>query len=281
MRHRISSYARLQRRIAKTPITPGIYRWLDKEGKTIYIGKAKNLRRRLTSYFQKNKANQGPWKRALMTNSADFDITVTQSDLEALILETNLIKEYRPKYNVLMKDDKNYLFIRISVEDPYPRVETVRKLEKDGAKYFGPYLSSAEVRKTLDMLQETLQYRACKQSLDRLNRHPGTSLASDVPCLEYQIGRCNGLCNGAVDSKTYLQRIEALMNFLKGNRGPVREIVKERMQRAALERKFELAAKPRNYLLTFAQKPQSSSNFYRSSMTKAGKSHPSSCYQQQ
>ena len=238
------------------PTTPGIYRWLDEGGKTLYIGKAKNLRKRLISYLQNNADRQGPWKRALCAHIADFDITVTGSDLEALILETNLIKEHRPKYNVLMKDGKNYLFIKVSVEDPYPRVETVRRLEKDGAAYFGPYLSSTEVRKTLDMLQETLQYRACKQSLDYLNKCRGTALASAVPCLECQIGHCNGLCTGTVDAKTYLQRIGALINFLKGNREPVREIVKERMQRAALERKFELAAKLRNYLLMLAKKPE-------------------------
>lgn len=208
------------------------------------------------SYLQRNIAHQGPWKRALSTHIADFDITVTQSDIEALMLETNLIKEYKPKYNVLMKDDKNYLFIKISVADAYPRVETVRRLEKDGAKYFGPYVSSAEVRKTLDMLQETLQYRACKQSLDHVNKCRGTALASAVPCLEYQIGRCNGLCAGTVDSKAYLQRIAALINFLKGNHEPVRAMVKERMQRAALERKFELAAKLRNELFMLGKKPE-------------------------
>lgn len=245
----------LQRHIASAPPSPGVYRWKDDKGHVLYVGKAKNLRKRLQSYLGEKKSD-GPWRRALRAAVADIDITVTGSELEALILETNLIKELQPKYNVLMKDGKNYLYIKVSVEDPYPRVETVRRLEKDGAKYFGPYLSSDEVRQTLDMLQETLQYRACERSLDHLNKCPGTSFANDVPCLECQIGRCNGLCAGTMDSKVYLQRMDALINFLKGNHEPVHKIVKERMQTAALERKFELAAKLRNYLLKLAKKPE-------------------------
>lgn len=255
VRSRISSHSRLQRRIAVLPTTPGVYRWKDNHGNVLYVGKAKNLRKRLQSYLRR-KNNDGPWRKALCESMKDVDITVTGSELEALILEMNLIKELQPKYNVLMKDDKNYLFIKVSVEDLYPRVETVRRLEKDGGKYFGPYLSSNEVRKTLDMLQETLQYRACKQSLDRLNKKYKTDLTNSIPCLECQIGRCNGLCIGTINSEVYLQRMDALMSFLRGNREPVREIIKERMHRAALERKFELAAKLRNELLMFAKEPE-------------------------
>ncbi len=250
----------LRKRVAKSPTGPGIYRWLDEKGTVLYVGKAKNLRKRLASYVRaaprgrssaalraSSAALRGPWQESFLRIIADFDVTVVGTELEALLLETNLIKQLRPKYNVLMKDDKNYLFIKVRVRDPYPAVEAIRRFSQDGSKYFGPYLNSERVYQTLDFLHEALGYRACRQSLDVLNKKPG-SIGSLKECLEHQIGRCNGLCAGEIDASEYLQRIENVIEFLKGHDEKVKGILKEKMENAARDRKFELAAKLRNYI---------------------------------
>src|SRR3989344_898862 len=145
----------LRTRITKAPTDPGIYRWINAEGDVLYVGKAKNLKNRLKSYVQKSADRSlGPWKLALRENIADVDWTMTETELEALILETNLIKDLKPKYNVLMKDDKNYVYVQISMKDPYPTVSVVRQIGDDGAKYFGPFLSAFHIKRTLDMLHD-------------------------------------------------------------------------------------------------------------------------------
>lgn len=257
---------RLRARISKASTESGVYRWLDKDGNILYVGKAKNLRKRLRSYVAaaprgREATLRGPWKRSFLRQIADFEVTVVNNEIESLILETNMIKESRPKYNVMMKDDKNYLFVRVTVQDAFPRVETVRRLERDGAKYFGPYMSSYDVHRTLDMLHEVLGYRACKESIDALNRGregpllTTKNVAAPVPgrgnlrpCLDSQIGRCNGLCAGAIDAAEYRKRVDFLLDFLKGNQGPVRGMLEERMRRAAADRKFEVAARLRDDL---------------------------------
>lgn len=249
--------AALRRRIAKAPQEPGVYRWLDKDGAVLYVGKAKNLRNRLRSYvngYMKefaprhgSESSMGPWKRSFLQQIVDFEMTVVHNEMEAFILETNMIKEYRPKYNVLMKDDKNYLFIRVSA-DAYQRVETVRRLEQDSAKYFGPFFSSFDVRRMLDMLHEVLRYRACKQSVDLLNRGSPSAALRLRPCIDFQIGRCSGLCAGAVSREEYGRRIGLLVDFLKGKRETVRALLQEQMQEAAAARRFEVAARLRDEL---------------------------------
>ncbi len=244
----------LRRRVARASTKPGVYRWLDKDGTIIYVGKAKNLRNRLKSYVMANAAGtQGPWKQSMFQQLADFDVTVTNSELEALILETNLIKEIRPKYNVLMKDDKNYVYVRFSVQESYPRVEIIRKMEKDGARWFGPFLSPYEVRKTLDMLHEFFGWRSCKGSLDTLNRDAADREAifntgKLKPCLDSQIGQCNGLCAGIVSQEEYRKRIDMVMHFFKGDYDPVIARGKELMVLCASQKKFERAAAVRDTL---------------------------------
>lgn len=234
----------LLKRVSKAPPEPGIYKWLDDAGRVLYVGKAKNLKKRLSSYLSPARKSDGPWKQSFLQQIADFDVTVTTNELEALLLETNLIKQLRPKYNVLMKDDKNYLFIRISMQDAYPSVETVRRFEQDGAKYFGPYMNGHAVGNTLDLLNEAIGHRACKQSICILNRNR----KPDRPCLEFQIGRCNGLCAGKITKEEYRNRIEQIASFLKGRKDSVKGILLERMRAAAKDRKFELATKLRNYI---------------------------------
>ena len=147
----------LRARCAKAPIGPGVYRWLDGDGVVLYVGKAKNLRNRLKSYVAaKPSSDLGPWKLSLVEKIRNVDWTVVSSELEALVLETNLIKEFRPKYNVLMKDDKNYVYVKVTVRDPYPTVEVVRQMENDGAQYFGPHLRAVDTRRALDMVQDLI-----------------------------------------------------------------------------------------------------------------------------
>ncbi|MEK7122910.1 MAG: GIY-YIG nuclease family protein, partial [Patescibacteria group bacterium] len=161
----------LRKRIAKAPTSSGIYRWKDAKGVVLYVGKAVNLRERLKNYVQvKVDLSIGPWKLALRKHLADVEWTVTNSDLEALILETNLIKTLKPKYNVMMKDDKNYVYLEVTVHDPCPRLAVVRQMENVDARYFGPFLSAWEVRRSLEFLQLLLNFEACKKGLDQCNR---------------------------------------------------------------------------------------------------------------
>jgi len=234
----------LKKRVAKAPENPGIYKWMDKNGNVIYIGKAKSLRNRLKSYIQEPDKSAGPWKEMMHKQIADFDVTVTNSELEALILETNLIKENRPKYNVLMKDDKSYLYVQISKET-YPQIEIVRKGVAPDTIGFGPFTGKMDIRKTLDMLHSIYPYKACKKSLETLNR--GADLSGE-PCLEEQIGECCGLCMGKLTQEEYFDRIQNVIKFLKGDRKPAIRILTEEMKNAATKKKFERAAKLRDAL---------------------------------
>ncbi len=238
----------IRARIAKTSTEPGVYRWLDKEGNVLYVGKAKNLRNRLKSYVAADgMKSQGPWKMALVEQIHDFDAIVTNTELEALLLETNLIKERKPKYNVLMKDDKHHVYFKITMQDAFPRTEIVRRMEHDKAKYFGPFLTAWELRNTLDMLHRVLGYRSCAKSLDILNRDPKNTAALK-PCLESQIGQCNGLCTGTLSQEEYRARMDAVVSFFRGQYDPVLVRAKELMQQAATEKKFERAAEFRNVI---------------------------------
>lgn len=233
----------LRARIAKIPTKPGVYRWLDHEGTTLYIGKAKNLRHRMRSYVgPKATADKSPWKRALCEKIADFETTITGSEIEALILETNLIKDQKPKYNVLMKDDKNYVYIRIALHENYPSISVIRKIEKDGAKYFGPYLSKWQVYNMLSLLHLILGYRACKESVEALNKGKTPS----KPCLEYQIGECNGLCCAEISQEDYRTNFNKIVKFLTGDTAGIEKELQQSMQDAATNKQFEKAAKLRD-----------------------------------
>lgn len=235
----------LRARINAVPDSPGVYRWLNSKGEVLYVGKAKSLRSRMKNYVQKDPDKSlGPWKLSLIKHITDFDVTVTSSELEALILETNLIKEIKPKYNVLMKDDKNYVYVRISTED-YPQVSVVRQMEEDKAAYFGPFLSAYNIKRTLDTLHEIFRFRACDASVEKLNRGKQPEHA----CLQYQIGQCNGLCVNEVTKQQYNDAIKEVTRFLRGNRQAALHTLREMMDNAAAEKKFERAAKLRDILL--------------------------------
>lgn len=267
--------AELRKRVAKVPQDPGIYRWLDKHGKVLYIGKAKNLRSRLKSYLPPTASKKmglptgapkrsegtkvGPWKLAMRKQLADFDVTITNSELEALVLETNLIKEIKPKYNVMMKDDKSYLYVQISRE-PYPVIDIVRRDTAPNTTGFGPFIGTDNIRKTMDMLHTVFPYKACKKSLEALNRavakggDPSTVFNEDSqPCLEFQIGECCGLCKGVLSQKEYNSTINNISDFLKGKRKTAIERLTKKMHQTAADKKFEKAANFRNTLQSIEQ----------------------------
>jgi len=258
--------ALLRKRIAKAPTDPGVYRWLDEDGDVLYVGKAKNLRNRLKSYVEKTMAKtMGPWKIALMERARDFSCTITNTELEALILETNLIKENKPKYNVLMKDDKNYVYVRVAIQESFPSVEIVRRMTDDGARHFGPYTSALSVRETLAMLRKIFPYRTCKMDIAVSGQRSAVSTRSPspesripilvthrdrpTPCLDHHIHQCSAPCIGTVTPEEYrAQSIDGVINFLKGDYRAVHELLATRMKELATAKKFEQAAKFRDVL---------------------------------
>ncbi len=233
---------------------------MNEAGTVIYVGKAKDLRSRLRSYVSaKVDKSIGPWKLKMREQIADFDLTVTNTELEALLLETNMIKELRPKYNVMMKDDKNYVYVEVSVQEEYPRVEVVRKVSDRAAKYFGPYLSAYETRMILELLEEVVHFRACSQSIDRKNKmqdprnkqetsNKKQATSNDHACLEFQIGKCNGLCAGAITREEYRSRIDRVITFFKGDHHYIIDAANNLMRKSAEERKFEKASALRDAL---------------------------------
>jgi len=295
----VERLAQLRARIAKAPEQPGIYRWMDAEGTILYVGKAKNLRKRLKSYVSSKNA-AGPWRQSFLKQIADFDVSVTNTEIEALIFETNLIKQLRPKYNVLMKDDKNYVYARVTVQDFYPRIEAVRRIDpNDAAKYFGPMSTGGELWTALTMLRKIFPFRTCKMEIEpsepqipnsesripnpepaTSNQQPATTLPNPelripnpssripievickhkdrpTPCLDHHIGKCVAPCIGTMTPEEYYKEcIEGVINFLKGDYESVEKVLKDRMAKAAADRKFELAAQFRDHLLTLDRTKQ-------------------------
>lgn len=247
----------LRKRIAKAPTGPGVYRWKDDEGTVMYVGKAKNLKNRLKQYVTGPASAHGPWKQSFLRKVSDFELTVTGTELEALILETNMIKEMRPKYNVLMKDDKNYVYARVTVQDPFPRIESVRKIDpKDKAQYFGPILSNGELWDALNALRTIFPFRTCKMEITP--KEGSVTVPLDVecthkdrptPCLDHHIGKCTAPCIGTQTPEEYKRDvIDGVIRFLKGDYDSVKSLINVRMQQAAAERKFELAGKLRDQI---------------------------------
>ena len=184
------------------PPRPGVYIMRDTGGAVIYVGKAVNLRSRVRSYFH-HAAGAGSFKiRELVLHISALETIVTESELEALILECNLIKKHKPKFNIRLKDDKNYLYVKIDVDAPWPRVYTTRRVVKDGARYFGPYGSARSIRATLDVLKKIFPYRSCDMEITGKERRP---------CLDYHIHRCLGPCIGAATAEEYAEVIRQVI----------------------------------------------------------------------
>ncbi|RME35715.1 MAG: excinuclease ABC subunit UvrC [Gammaproteobacteria bacterium] len=222
----------------RAPAAPGVYRMLDGEGTVLYVGKARNLRRRLASYLRP-PARLDPKTRAMMGQMATIEFTVTHTEDEALLLENNLIKEYRPRYNVLLRDDKSYPWIHVSTDQPFPRLSFHRGARRGKGQYFGPYPSAGAVRTTLALLQKLFRVRLCEDSFFR-NR--------SRPCLQYQIRRCTAPCVGLIGQAGYRQDVEDAMDFLRGRSEQVIEALVGRMEEAAGELEFERAARLRDQI---------------------------------
>ena len=224
-------------KIKDVPDNPGVYMMLDEQGQIIYVGKAKNLKNRLRSYFF-NLSNRTAKVMAMLEHVADFRYIICASEVDALLTENNLIKKHSPRYNILLKDDKAYPFLRIDMREAYPTIELVRKLKNDGAKYFGPYMQSVNVRDIFDLIHTAFQVRDCKRDLSKPSR----------PCLNMHLGRCLAPCARKVTEQEYKAEMQKVIDFLKGNDKEVERTLSEKMKKFAAEENFEVALNYRNKL---------------------------------
>ncbi|HPU62675.1 MAG TPA: excinuclease ABC subunit UvrC [Mobilitalea sp.] len=222
------------------PDKPGVYIMKDKYDNIIYVGKAVVLKNRVRQYFQ-NSRNHTPKIRHMVENIDHFEYIVTDSEVEALVLECNLIKEHRPKYNTMLKDDKTYPYICVTVSESYPRVFLSRQIKRDKSKYFGPYTSVAAVKDILDLLRKIYKIRTCNRVLPR-------DIGKERPCLYYYLGQCDAPCQGFISVEEYKKNIEQVIQFLSGNYEPVLKMLKEKMNEAASNMEYEKAAMMRDLL---------------------------------
>ena len=227
----------LDERLATVPTGPGVYLLKDAQGKVIYVGKAVSLRARVRSYLR--GGDDRSQVRFLVGKLADFEMLVTASEKEALILENNLIKQYHPRYNIRLKDDKSYVSVKVTIQEPWPRVLVTRRIVKDGSRYFGPFHSASAVRETLDTIRKIFPLRTCSDGVFR-NR--------TRPCIEYDIKRCLGPCVLPVDRAAYEEHLRQAMLLLEGRSREVAGTLRARMERAAAAERFEEAARLRDQI---------------------------------
>ena len=236
----------IKEQLKKLPGEPGVYLMKDENDKIIYVGKAISLKNRVRQYFQSSK-NHSSKVKSMVKNIKSFEYIITDSELEALILECNLIKKYRPKYNVLLRDDKTYPYIKVTVNEDYPRVLKVRRVLKDKAKYFGPYTNVEAVNDTLDVIRNIYPIRTCNIDIDRAIKNKMR------PCLNYHIKRCIGPCTGHISKVEYDKMIEEILLFLSGKEEKLIEILKEKMNKCSMEFNFEEAAIYRDKILNLQE----------------------------
>lgn len=225
----------LKEKIASLPEKPGVYIFKDSMGRVLYVGKAKNLRSRVKSYFTATE-RLDPRRQKMVTKTEEITFTVTDTEVEALALEANLIKQYKPRYNIILRDDKNYPYLRLGLNDPWPTLEVVRRVARDGALYFGPFIPAASVWETLSFIRRHFGIRPCRYRLDRPMR----------PCVQYQMKRCPAPCAGLVDRDEYMKEVREVERFLRGQRSELIEDLTRRMELLAEELRFEEAAKVRD-----------------------------------
>lgn len=238
----------VEEELKKLPRNPGVYIMRDDKDVILYVGKAINLHNRVRSYFREN-IGRGPAIDQMVSLIARFEYIVTDSELEALVLENNLIKENSPKYNTLLKDDKTYPYIKVTVGEDYPRILFSRTMKKDKSRYFGPYTSAAAVKDTIELLNKLYQLRTCNRVLPR-----DTGL--ERPCLNYHIKQCLAPCQGYVSKEEYRQQVAGALEFLNGNYSPILKDLEEKMNKAAEELEFEEAARYRDLLSSVRQVSQ-------------------------
>ena len=224
----------ISEKLSKLPQKPGVYMMKDASGRIIYVGKAKILRNRVRQYFQ-SSANHSVKTQVMVSKIYDFDYIICDSEMEALVLESNLIKENKPRYNILLKDDKHYPYIKITINEEYPRMLFVRRIENDGAKYFGPYPSGYSIKETMELLKNIFLLPHCSKQFPR-------DIKKDRPCLYYSMGRCSGICQGNTEPSEYKKIFKSIISFLEGKDDEVVAHLEEEMKEAAQNLEFERAA---------------------------------------
>ena len=230
----------LEEELKKLPAKPGVYLMHDEKDEIIYVGKAISLKNRVRQYFQSSR-NKGVKIEQMVTHIRRFEYIVTDSELEALVLECNLIKEYRPKYNTMLVDDKTYPFIKVTVQEPFPRIMMVRRQAKDKAKYFGPFTSSQAVKDIIDMVRKLYRLRSCGRTLPR-------DIGKERPCLYYHIKQCDAPCQGYISSDQYRESIDEVVKFLSGHYDGILKELEEKMLEASEQMEFEKAIEYRELI---------------------------------
>ncbi len=235
----------IQDELKKLPDLPGVYIMHDKSDAIIYIGKALSLRKRVRQYFQPSH-NEGIKKKQMVEHIERFEYIITDSELEALVLECNLIKEHTPKYNTMLRDDKTYPYIRVTVGEDFPRVLFSRQMKKDKSRYFGPYTSAGAVKDTIDLINKIYRLRTCNRILPR-------DIGLDRACLNYHIHQCEAPCQGYITKEEYAEKIQGVIEFLNGNYGPVIRDLEAKMNQASMDMEFEKAIEYRELLSSVKQ----------------------------
>ena len=235
----------IQEELKKLPGKPGVYLMHDEKDEIIYVGKAVSLKNRVRQYFQSSR-NKGAKIEQMVTHIRRFEYIITDSELEALVLECNLIKEHRPKYNTMLMDDKAYPFIKVTVEEPYPRVMLARRMAKDKSRYFGPYTSAGAVKDTIELIRRLYHVRSCNRKLPR-------DIGKERPCLNYHIHQCKAPCQGYISEEEYRKSIQEGLRFLGGNYEGILKDLEEKMNQASEDLEFERAIEYRE-LLSSVQK---------------------------
>lgn len=230
----------IEEELKKLPAKPGVYIMHGEKDEIIYVGKAVSLKNRVRQYFQSSR-NKGVKIEQMVTHITRFEYIITDSELEALVLESNLIKEHRPKYNTMLKDDKSYPFIKVTVQEAYPRVLFARRMKKDKNRYFGPYTSAGAVKDVIELVRKLYQVRSCSRTLPR-------DCKKDRPCLYYHMKQCAGPCTGEVSQEDYRENIKKVLKFLNGDFQDTITQLTEKMQRASEEMRFEDAAECRDLI---------------------------------
>src|SRR6202165_1675365 len=238
MAGQVPKVEQIEEKINALPAKPGVYLFRDASGQVLYVGKAKSLRPRVRSYFQKGETRAAIGQ--LPGRVADFEVIVTDTEVEALHLEQNLVKRPRPPFNVRLRDDKSFPYIAVTIEDEYPRVMFTRERHRRGVVYFGPYANAKKVRETLDVVNRVFP--------DRPLGGPKPGRPSGIPCLDYHIDRCLAPCVGYVTKEDYRAIIDQVIEFLSGNTEPIQSELERKMQNAAAEERFEEAARYRTRL---------------------------------
>ena len=232
----------IEEELKKLPGRPGVYIMHDEHDDIIYVGKAISLKNRVRQYFQSSR-NKSAKILQMVERIRRFEYIVTDSELEALVLECNLIKEHRPKYNTMLKDDKAYPFIKVTLGEEYPRVLFSRTMKKDKSRYFGPYTSAGAVKDTIDLIKKLYKIRSCSKTFPR-------DIGKERPCLYYHIGQCNAPCQGSFTKEQYRESVAQAVDFLAGNHAPVVRMLEEKMNQASEEMEFEKAIEYRDLILS-------------------------------